>query len=51
MSPRTSFIVQIIFFFRSFVEISKNIQSIKRVRLEPSSEQYFNYLTRLGTCL
>ena len=44
MSPRTSFIVQFtgILFLRSF-EISENIQSIKIVRLEPSSKLCFNY--------
>ena len=40
-SPRTSSIVQIIFFFRSF-ELSKNIQ--KSVCLEQSSKQYYKYL-------
>ena len=39
-SPRTSPIMQIIFFFRSF-EISKNIQRIRNVRLEPSSKHFF----------
>ena len=45
MSPHTSSIVRLYYFFRSF-EIGENIQScIKIVRLEPSSIQCFDYLT------
>ena len=41
-SPRTSSILRVIFFFRSFE--SKNIQSIKKVCLEQYSKQCYKYL-------
>ena len=44
-SPRTSSIVQIIFFFRSF-EISKDIQSVQNTYVSKhTSKQCFDYLT------
>ena len=44
IKPPRAPIVQIIFLFWSF-EISKNIQSLKKVRREPFSKQCFTYLT------